>query len=136
MPAKLRLRGAAANTTLLVLLVVGDLSACGPHEKEDHVTTILCIEHRVAGFDRWRQAFDSDPEERERSGVLRYRIMRACDDPNFVLIDLEFHERGPAETFLTRLRSLWNRVDVTHDPQARVVELIEERVLGQTTEPA
>jgi hypothetical protein len=62
--------------------------------------------------------------------------MRGCDDPHLVLIDLEFDGQQPAETFLARLRSLWNRVEVMHDPQALVADLIEERTLGQTTEPA
>jgi hypothetical protein len=100
------------------------------------MTAILRIEHPVTDFDRWRQAFDSDPEGRERSGVRRYRIMRACEDQNFVLIDLEFDAPAPAEAFLTRLRRLWNRVDVMHDPEARVVELLEARSLVQTAEPA
>jgi hypothetical protein len=100
------------------------------------MTTILRIEHAVPDFDRWRRAFDSDPEGRQRSGVLRYRVMRACEDPNFALIDLEFAELAPAEAFLTRLRDLWNRVDVARDPQTRVVELIEERAPGQALEPA
>lgn len=96
------------------------------------MTAILRIEHPVGDFDRWRQAFDSDPEGRERSGVRRYRIMRACEDPSYVLIDLEFDSPAPAEAFLTRLRQLWSRVDVMHDPQARVVNLVEERPLLTT----
>lgn len=51
---------------------------------------ILRIEHQVPDFAGWKQAFDSDPAGRERSGVRRYAILRAVDDPNYVLIDLEF----------------------------------------------
>ena len=100
------------------------------------MTAILRIEHPVGDFDRWRRAFDSDPEGRERSGVRRYRIMRSFEDPNFILIDLEFDAPAPAEAFLTRLRQLWSRVDMMRDPEARVVELVEERLLVRADKPA
>jgi hypothetical protein len=93
------------------------------------MTAILRVEHPVGDFERWREAFDSDPEDRQRSGVHSYRIMRSLEDPNYVLIDLEFKAPEPAEAFLARLRQLWSRVEVMRDPQARVVELVEERSL-------
>jgi len=58
---------------------------------------ILRIEHPVADYDAWKTAFDSDPIGRERSGVRRYRIMRAKDDPSHLIIDLEFDSLGEAE---------------------------------------
>jgi hypothetical protein len=93
------------------------------------MTAILRVEHPVGDFERWREAFDSDPEDRQRSGVHSYRIMRSLEDPNYVLIDLEFKAPEPAEAFLARLRQLWSRVEVMRDPRARVVELVEERSL-------
>ena len=100
------------------------------------MTAILRIEHPVVDFARWRQAFDSDPEDREHSGVCSYRIMRDCEDPNYVLIDLEFEAPELAQAFLARLRRLWSRVDVMRDPQARIVELIEERSLIAGARPS
>ena len=88
------------------------------------MTTLLRIEHPVEDFERWHAAFESDPVGRERGGVRRYRVMRACDDPNHVLIDLEFEGREAAEAFLASLRELWSGVDFIRDPQARVVELV------------
>ena len=41
---------------------------------------ILRIEHAVPDFESWKAAFDGDPIGRERSGVRRYRVMRASDD--------------------------------------------------------
>jgi hypothetical protein len=100
------------------------------------MTTILRIEHSVADFERWHTAFESDPVGREQGGVRRYRIMRAADDPNYVLIDLEFDRPEPASEFLTMLRQLWSRVDVMRDPQARIVELVEERGPGSASRSA
>jgi hypothetical protein len=97
------------------------------------MSMIVRIEHPVEDFDRWHQAFSDDPVGRERGGVRRYRVMRAVEDPRYVLIDLEFDAREPAEAFAAALRELWSRVTVMHDPRARIVELVEERVVTPGT---
>jgi hypothetical protein len=89
--------------------------------------TILRIEHPVPDFERWKQAFDSDPVGRTQSGVSRYRILRLADDPNYVMIDLEFDDPDKASDVLARLRELWSRVDVMRDAQARLVEVVESK---------
>ncbi|HEX8998214.1 MAG TPA: hypothetical protein VF812_19480 [Ktedonobacterales bacterium] len=88
---------------------------------------ILRIEHRVPDFTQWKQAFDSDPVDRKRSGVLRYRILRATDDPNYVMIDLEFSTAHEAEALLAAMRQVWGRVagSVIERPQARIAEQAE-----------
>ena len=79
---------------------------------------ILRIEHLVPDYDAWKEAFDSDPIGREHSGVRRYRILRPTDDPNYVMIDLEFDSASEAEAVHSALRELWSRVEVMHSPQA------------------
>ncbi len=88
---------------------------------------ILRIEHAVPHFDAWKEAFDSDPVGREQGGVRRYRILRGVDDPNYVMIDLEFDSSSEAETFLVGLQELWSRVDVMRDPKALLVEIVESK---------
>jgi hypothetical protein len=91
---------------------------------------ILQIEHKVRDFDAWKEAFDSDPVGREQGGVRRYRIARAADDPNQVLIELEFDSQGEAETFRTGLQELWGRVGDSlgmEGPQARIVDTVETK---------
>ncbi|MGH3004917.1 MAG: hypothetical protein ACRDOS_03265 [Gaiellaceae bacterium] len=88
---------------------------------------ILRIEHPVPDFDAWKQAFDGDPVGREQGGVRRYRILRQVDDPNYVMIDLEFDSSSEANAFLAALRDLWGRVDVIRDPKARIVEMVESK---------
>ena len=65
---------------------------------------VLHIEHPVPDYEAWKQAFDADPSGREKSGVRRYRILRAMDDPNYVMIDLEFDTTDGAEALLSSLR--------------------------------
>jgi hypothetical protein len=86
---------------------------------------VLRIEHPVPDYDAWKAAFDADPIGRERSGVRRYRVLRPTDDPNYVMIDLEFDGAREAEAVDAALRELWGRVDVMHSPQARIVEVVE-----------
>ncbi len=86
---------------------------------------VLRIEHPVPDYDSWKTAFESDPVGRERSGVRRYRILRPTDDPNYVMIDLEFDSESESEALLAAMRKVWGRVDVMRDPQARIVEVVE-----------
>jgi hypothetical protein len=86
---------------------------------------ILRIEHPVPNFDAWKEAFDSDPIGRRRSGVRRYRVLRPTDDPNYVMVDLEFDSASEAEAVHAALRELWGRVDVMYSPQAQIVEAVE-----------
>jgi hypothetical protein len=62
--------------------------------------SVLRIEHPVGDFSAWKQAFDSDPVGRERSGVRRYRVLRSVDDPNYVMIDLKFNTSEQARALL------------------------------------
>src|SRR6266566_8560545 len=96
-------------------------------EEEDEVA-ILQIEHGVRDFDAWKQAFDNDPVGREQGGVRRYRVLRSLDDPNYVVVDLEFDSSSDAEAFRGALRELWSSVGDTlglEGPQARIVDAVE-----------
>jgi len=90
---------------------------------------MLRIEHPVPNFDGWKQAFDSDPVGREKSGVRRYQILRPVDNPNFVMIDLEFDTAQQAEALLAAMRVVWGRVEgtVMTSPKAQIVEVAETK---------
>lgn len=89
--------------------------------------TTLRIEHPVPDYDAWKRAFDRDPAGRENSGVRRYQISRAVDDPNVVMIDLELDSPQDAEALLATLRGVWNTVEGTliHEPKTRMLEAVE-----------
>lgn len=88
---------------------------------------ILRIEHKVPNFDGWKKTFDGDPINRRQLGVRRYSIFRPMDNPNYVLIDLEFDNLANAESTLTALHKLWSNVEgkVMEDPQTRILNMIE-----------
>ena len=89
--------------------------------------TTLRIEHKIPNFDGWKRAFESDPVNRKKSGVRRYRIFRPTDDPNYVIIDLEFDNLGDAESMLVALRKLWDKVEgqIMFNPQTRILDMVE-----------
>jgi hypothetical protein len=90
---------------------------------------ILRIEHPVPDYGAWKRAFDGDPVGRARSGVRRHQVLRPVDDPNHVMIDLEFDSRGEAEALLAGLRTVWEGVrgTIMSNPVARIVEPVEIR---------
>ena len=91
----------------------------------------LRIEQRLPNYERWKRAFDGDPVDRKGSGVRRYQILRGLDDPDDVMIDLEFETKNEAEALLNAMRRIWERVQgtVVWNPQAWIVEATESHEL-------
>lgn len=89
--------------------------------------TVLHIQQAVPDFEAWKRAFDSDPMDRRRSGVRRYQVYRRVDDPNFVLIDLEFDEAADAQRMLANLQRLWAGPggSVMRSPEAWILDVVE-----------
>jgi hypothetical protein len=71
--------------------------------------SVLAIQHPVRDFQGWKKAFDSDPAGRAKNGVTRYTIYRPHDDPNYVIVNLEFSSREQAQKFLdlSEMRQAW-----------------------------
>jgi hypothetical protein len=91
---------------------------------------LLQIEHPVSDFDTWKEAFDSFADFRQQSGVRRYRVLQPTDDPNYVIIELEFDSSREAETFLAALRrNVWSSREAAPaligEPQTRIAEAVE-----------
>jgi hypothetical protein len=91
---------------------------------------IVRIEHSVPSFEQWRQAFERDPADRKGSGVRRYQIFRPQDDPNHVMVDLEFDSTGEAEAFVRKMQRIWGGPGkaVMQGPRARIADRIEDKV--------
>jgi hypothetical protein len=88
----------------------------------------LHIEHGVHDYDAWKESFDRDPVGREAGGVRRYRILRPADDPNYVIIELDFDTLPEAEAFRRRLETLWSGAGANmglRGLRARILELAE-----------
>ena len=89
----------------------------------------LQIEHRVQDFDTWKNAFDTYNPFREEALVRRYRISRSLDNPNYVMIDLDFERSNEADTFVDAMHQLWGRVEgkLIDRPLIRIVEALDRK---------
>ncbi len=91
---------------------------------------LLQIEHPISDFGTWKGAFDSFSDFRRQSGVRSYRVLRLTDDPNYIIIELEFDSSSEAEAFLVALRrNVWSSREAAPalrgEPQTRIVEAVE-----------
>lgn len=97
------------------------------------MTTTLRIEHPVHAFAPWKAAFDADPIDRAGSGVQRYALRRGVDDPDIVVVDLDFDSAEDARAMLARLRALWGTPAaaraIAGAPVTTLTELVEEQRL-------
>jgi hypothetical protein len=61
--------------------------------------TTLRIEHAITDYQLWKKAFDGFAGARAMAGVRSCAIRLAADDPNYLMLDLEFDTAGAAEKF-------------------------------------
>jgi hypothetical protein len=91
--------------------------------------TTLRIEHAIHDFGTWQKAFDSFAEARTRAGVRSLAIRRPVDDPNYLMLDLEFDTAGQAEAFAGFLHQhVWSSPvsspGLAGTPQTRILDVV------------
>jgi len=96
--------------------------------KYKHMIT-LRIEHKIANYDGWKKAFDSDPINRKQSGVKRYRVYRPIDDTNFIIIDLDFDNLEKAQAAQVALMNIFPKIEGTlvFGVQIKIMNVIESK---------
>lgn len=71
--------------------------------------TTLHIEHAITDYDTWQAAFDRLAGARRQAGVLGGRVARPVDDPNYIVIALDFDTAEHATRFLHFLENqVWS----------------------------
>jgi hypothetical protein len=90
----------------------------------------LQLEHAITDFAMWKAAFDRDPIDRRRLGVRRHRVLRPIDEPNYVVVELEFDTTTEAQACHAALRELWNARQAAPaligTPRVRIVDAVED----------
>ena len=104
----------------------------GSEEKGAQGMHVVQIEHPIRDFDTWKAAFDRFSDKRRHSGVRRHEIFQPTDDPNYVVLDLEFESEGQAEAYLGwLLREVWSSREASPalagGPQTRIVTVMESQ---------
>ena len=91
--------------------------------------TTLRIEHAITDYQLWRKAFDGFAEARARAGVRSFAIRLPVDDPQYLMLDLEFDTAGQAEAFAGFLHQrVWSSPEsspaLAGAPQTRILDLV------------
>ena len=89
--------------------------------------TTLLIEHSISDFTTWYDAFARFAARRREGGVVREQIMQPVDDPNYVVVELEFTTLDQAQRFQRFLETqVWstaaNSPALVGSPQARILD--------------
>lgn len=93
---------------------------------------VLNFWHTVTDYAEWKRIFDSDPLDREASGVRGYTIERPVGGERVVIGHLEFDSLGEAEAFTGRLQEVWSSLasQIVSDTGQNITEVLEQRRLG------
>ncbi len=93
----------------------------------------LHIEHRISDYPTWRQAFARFGAARDRAGVVADRVRCPVDDPQFIMIELDFETVERATAFRDFLiTEVWS----TPTAAPALVGAPQTRLLRQPAEPA
>jgi hypothetical protein len=88
----------------------------------------LHIEHRITDFATWKRAFDQFAERRAAAGVEAARILQPTDDPNWLVVQLDFPTEAAALRFKSFLETeVWSSPERSPalDGPARARVLVE-----------
>jgi len=90
----------------------------------------LHIQHTISDFDTWASAFNRFADARSQAGVRAQRVWRPVDDPNYVLIDLDFDSTDEAVAFRRFLDTrVWavreNAPALIGSPETMILDTVE-----------
>jgi hypothetical protein len=89
---------------------------------------ILLVQHRVREFATWKPVFDEQGSTiRIRHGAARHWLYRSLDDPNDVVVSLEFPAEEQARSFVAdpALREEMSQAGVVGEPTVTFCEEVE-----------
>jgi hypothetical protein len=89
--------------------------------------TILVVEHKVRDFGAWKSAFDEHEPLRREHGARRHWLYRTAEDPNEVVVAIQFSPQLQGRAFLEdpSVREAMQRAGVEDEPRVHFGELLE-----------
>jgi hypothetical protein len=88
----------------------------------------LIVKHAVADYARWKTIFDANSANRQAAGSKGGQVLRSADDPNEVVILLEWDVLENARQFSQReeVRATMEEAGVLGSPEFYLLEEIEQ----------
>ena len=91
--------------------------------------TTLRIEHEITDYSTWRTAFDRFDSARRAAGVTGQRIQHPVNDPNYIVVALDFESADRAINFRQFLEThVWSSPDASPGLAGRPRTLILDDV--------
>jgi hypothetical protein len=89
--------------------------------------TILVVHHAVRDYGAWKPAFDEHQPFRTAHGAIRHWLYRSPDDPDDLVVAIEFPSAEAALGFLAdpSLKEAMERAGVIGEPSVHLREEIE-----------
>jgi len=86
--------------------------------------TVLVVKHKVRDFGVWKSVFDAREPVRWWHGVRRHWLYRSAEDPDDVLVAIEFISPEQARAYLQdpELREAMQRGGVQGEPHVHFCE--------------
>lgn len=89
----------------------------------------LHIQHAISDFEVWQEAFKRFDSARQQAGVRSHQVRRPVDDPQYVVIDLDFDTVDQAERFRNFLHeNVWsssaNSPALAGSPETKILQLV------------
>jgi heme-degrading monooxygenase HmoA len=94
---------------------------------QEVTVTVLVVQHKVRDFDSWKPVFDDDESRRREHGAQRHWVYRTVEDPNDVVVAVEFPSADAARSFVQDpgLRDAMERGGVQGEPHVHARDEVE-----------
>ncbi|MFQ5799045.1 MAG: cyclase [Bacteroidota bacterium] len=88
----------------------------------------ILVRHKVADYAKWKPVFDEHGAARKASGSKGGHLFRSADNPNEVIILLQWDDLGKARQFAQTqdLRQTMERAGVIDQPDVYFVDEVEK----------
>ena len=89
----------------------------------------ILVRHKVADYAKWKTIFDEDGVNRKAGGSKGSQLFRNADNPNEVIVLLEWDDLGKAKQFTQspKLREAMERAGVTDQPDIYFLDEVERK---------
>lgn len=88
----------------------------------------LLVRHKIAEYEKWKSEFDKHGATRQAKGSKQGRLFRNANDPNELLILMEWDKMDRAREFAQSddLRQAMDRAGVADKPDVYFLEEVEK----------
>ena len=87
----------------------------------------ILVRHKVEDYAKWKPLFDEDGVNRKAEGSRGSQLFRNADNPNEVIVLLEWDDLGKAKQFAQspRLREVMEQAGVADHPDIYFLDEVE-----------